>query len=311
MFKIYLSGMKKSLRRNKLFKTHRGISPIIATLLILGLVTTGVVIGLFQILPFIERSRIESGLTATQTGLIELDNTIHELIIGGGGFKNVEIDKPLGILSLLPGEDTYFFRGLNTVNGSPLFNQASFFNDSNGIIEFETPADYDIIPVGEFKFLSGPSPYTSRDEVVFLDQTSQTISEYSSMNIINMTRSPASIQIDYFYRPKVVVSQTGLNIDIQIQFIKLKWSSGLDEAGFLAVENTNNQIGVRYSINPSNSIIFNGTLAPTDRISIDYQNTGADSDLPSNWNTIWNSANDASNLVIRLVTHEVELVEYV
>jgi hypothetical protein len=307
VFKIYLSGMKKSLRRNKLFKIHRGISPIIATLLILGLVTTGVVIGLFQILPFIERSRIESGLTATQTGLIELDNTIHELIIGGGGFKNVEIDKPLGIISLLPGEDIYFFSIVNTITPAVLYE----YNNSNGIIEFEAPADYDIIPVGEFKFLSGPDPYTSRDEVVFLDQTSQTSSEYSSMNIINMTRSPTSIQIDYFYRPKVVVSQSGLNIDIQIQFIKLKWSSGLDETDFLAVENTNNQIGVRYSINPSKSIIFNGTLAPTDRISIDYQNTGRSSDAPTNWNTIWNSANDASNLVVRLVTHEVELIEYV
>ena len=304
MIKKNLLGVKKLSRRNKFLKSRRGISPIIATLLILGLVTTGVVIGLFQILPFIERSSIESGLTSTQTGLIELDNTIHNMIIGGGGFRKVEIDKPLGILTLLPDEDYNFFDISNSTDS--LFS----YNTSVGKIHFETLSGYDIIPVGQFKYLSGPNPSTKRDQIALVDLTSQIVSDYSDMGILNMSRDSNSIVIDFFYRPKIVVSQNGPDIDIKIQIYKLVWES---EADFLAVENTKNQIGVRYSANSLTSILYNGPIAPNELISIDYQYSGYESQPSLNLKSLWNSIQDTSpgSISISLISHKIELVSYV
>jgi hypothetical protein len=304
VFKFNRIFVKNLSRRNRFFRSHRGISPIIATLLILGLVTTGVVIGLFQILPFIERSSIESGLTATQTGLIELDNTIHNLITEGGGFRKVEIDKPLGILTLLPEEDYNFFEISNTTD--ILFE----YNNSVGKIYFETISGYDIIPLGQFKYLSGPNPSTKRDQIAFVDLTKQIVSDYSDMSIINMTRVPDSIEIEFFYRPKIVVSQNGPDIDIKIQIYKLVWDGSVD---FLAVENTRNQIGVSYSSNSITSTIRNVTLSSNELISIDYQYTGAESQPSLNWQSLWTSVQDAApgNLLISVITHEIELVSFV
>ena len=300
-------GKRGILRKFKKNKSRRGISPIIATLLILGLVTTGVVIGLLQILPFIERSKIESGITSVQSGLIELDNAIHELINGGEGFKRVEIEKPLGLLSLIPDEDNYNFQIKNTTD--TLFSYSQII----GKIEFSSPSTYDIIPVGSSKYLNGPDPTSKRDEVVIIDQNNAGNSGFNSMNIINMTRDPGSINIDYFYRPKVIVSQTGANIDIQIQFIKLKSSSSLNESEFLAVENNRNQIGVRYSLNSLTSTIFNGVLTANEIISIEYQNTGPIEQINPNWQSLWNSdLNESSgNIVVKIIIFEIEIVSYV
>ena len=306
MFRIISLGKKGILRKFKNNKSQRGISPIIATLLILGLVTTGVVIGLLQILPFVERSRIESGITSTQSGLLELDNAIHELINSGEGFKKVEIDKPLGLLSLVPDRDNYNFQ-ISTNNGLYAHSQII------GKIEFNSPSTYDIIPVGSVKYLNGPDPTSSRDEVVIIDQNEGTSSGYTSMNIINMTRVSGSINIDYFYRPKVIVSQTGPDIDIQIQFIKLKNPSSLNESEFLAVENNKNQIGVRYSLNSLSSTIFNGILDANEIISVEYQNTGSIAQINPNWQSLWSSNLNGSpgNLVMKIVTFEIEIISYV
>ena len=87
----------KKFNRSK----FRGVTPIIATVLILALVIAGVVIAFVQILPYIEQSRVETGSAAVQSSLINFDNTIWDMI--GDSSKIPSIYHEIGMRYIHPG----------------------------------------------------------------------------------------------------------------------------------------------------------------------------------------------------------------
>ncbi|HKZ42413.1 MAG TPA: hypothetical protein VJ044_15735, partial [Candidatus Hodarchaeales archaeon] len=106
------------LRRRLLRSIRRGVSPVIATIMLIGLMTIGTLIGFFQVIPFVEQAKVESGIGSVQTSFINLDSSIFDLILNGEGKRTVSFNQPSGLLEFAPGQNNYHFQ-LTTL-GSPL-----------------------------------------------------------------------------------------------------------------------------------------------------------------------------------------------
>ena len=301
MVKLNIKILSHKMKRFR--RKRRAISPIIATLFIIGLVTTGLVIGIFQIIPFIERSRIESGLTAVETGMISVDSAITNLILSGGGTELVNFDKPLGILSLLPDQDNFHYRF--SVGGAPVYSNTTTL----GKLQLSTPINYDIIPVNSYKHLNGPNPTAPRSDYVLVDQTNNQGSEFNDITTLNMTRDSSSLFINLYYRPKIVVSQVGPDVFVQIIQVKLKHSTDITEPIKLAVENNQHQLQISYQPSLTLTTTLTNAIAAGETVQIEYQNTGLLPQPGSSWSSIWTSSSNpsAGTFTLEMITHLVEI----
>jgi len=65
-------------------KKNRGVSPVLATIIIFGLIITGVMVTFIQVVPYIEQAQSEQTISSVKNGFVDLDNTIKSLISESG-----------------------------------------------------------------------------------------------------------------------------------------------------------------------------------------------------------------------------------
>ncbi|MHA1237093.1 MAG: hypothetical protein ACTSQ9_05475 [Candidatus Hodarchaeales archaeon] len=63
---------------NRWGKKKRGVSPVLATVIIFGLIITGVMVTFIQVIPYIEQAQSEQTISSVRNSFIELDNTLED-----------------------------------------------------------------------------------------------------------------------------------------------------------------------------------------------------------------------------------------
>lgn len=210
--------MVRSLNKRRL---SRGITPIIATVLILALVVAGVVIGFVQIMPYIERSKVETDAASIQSSLIKIDNVIWDMISDSAGSylpdsvpsRQLQITIPIGSLSTLSTRNNVTFQPIYyTPSNSTLpatFNRtlSTFSTGTYGVLSHTFSSNYVLLPENTLEYLTGSNPYQRRSAVSVSDLTSSISDDQSATNI-SLYRIGTTHYMDLSYRPKIFISQT-------------------------------------------------------------------------------------------------------
>ena len=242
MENLFLKFINKFTKFSKVKKrVQRGITPIIATIMILALVVAGVVIGFDQIMPYIERSKVETDTASIQASLISVDNSIWSMISDSAGSyiadsypsRRMQLTVDIGSLSVYQTSNNVTFEpflcsGNCTPDAIPLadFNNSfnSFSTDTYGIFSHIFSTSNVLLPDNTLEYLTGSNPYQRRDPVSYVSLTSSVTDEQSVSNI-SMYRNGYTHYIDLSYRPKIFVTQTIINnnptYNINIFLIKI------------------------------------------------------------------------------------------
>jgi hypothetical protein len=181
------------LKINKIFSKRRGVSPVLATVIIFGLIITGVMITYVQVVPYIQQAQSEEAITTTSNSFLELDTTIKSLISESGapgGFRTVLFNKPAGRIEYDPDRYLYGLKLLDQDENLVFNILEEITNDSTGALAigaldwiYNSPRA--VIPRGTTKYLTGPDPYKYRDPI-FLTGT---FSSTDYQDLTNLTLS--------------------------------------------------------------------------------------------------------------------------
>jgi len=225
---------------------YKGLTPIIATLMILGLVIAGVVIGFVQIVPYIEQSRVETGSASVQSSLIRLDNFIWDMIGDSSGYyfpdsvpsRKLQMSLPIGVLKNDPTLNEVIYEPIYCPSGAcPGFNPVGpeYVNNSYGALRHSFSSNYALLPENSIEYLTGSNPFQRRDMVAYSSLTTSVTEELSSTNL-TLYRDNFDHFVELSYRPKVFVTQSIVNglptYNVGVFFIKLNVSSN-----FIGVSN--------------------------------------------------------------------------
>ena len=157
-------------------KTCRGVSPVLATVMIFALIITGVMITFVQVIPYIEQAQSEQVIASARNSYLELDTTIKSLLSESGtpgGFRTVLFTKPAGTVYY---EDRYYISlRLLDHDGALVHNilkgiAPPYGEQEIGVLDWVYNSPRSILPRGTTKYLTGPNPYKIR-EPVFLTGT--------------------------------------------------------------------------------------------------------------------------------------------
>ncbi|MFW9906787.1 MAG: hypothetical protein ACFFFH_20955 [Candidatus Thorarchaeota archaeon] len=185
------------LKINKIYSKKRGVSPVLATVIIFGLIITGVMITYVQVVPYIQQAQSEEAITTTSNSFLELDTAIKSLISESGtpgGFRTVIFNKPAGRIEYDPFRYYYRLRLLDQ-NENLVYNILEEIADEKesgsngflpiGVLDWIYNSPQAVIPRGTTKYLTGPDPYKIRDPVFLTGAFSST--DY--LDLTNLTLS--------------------------------------------------------------------------------------------------------------------------
>lgn len=191
MNKAIITNLK--LKTNPIFRTTRGVSPVLATVIIFGLIITGVMITFVQVVPYIEQAQSEEAIATTSNSFLELDTTIKSLISESGapgGFRTVLFNKPAGRVEFDPARYSYRLRLLDQ-DENLVYNLFEDLTDditgflTIGVLDWTYNSPRAVIPRGTTKYLTGPDPYKIRDPIF----VSGTFSSTDYLDLTNLTLS--------------------------------------------------------------------------------------------------------------------------
>ena len=221
--------------RNIYKKSRRGVTPIIATILILAMVIAGVVIGFTQIVPYIERSKVETDASTIQSTLIKIDNIVWDMISDSAGSyipdsvpsRKLLITVPIGSLEPITTQNsvTYFTSCSSCTNPG----QYSASNTTTlGAFSHTFSSNYVLLPDNTLLYLTGSDPYQRRNTISYNSISSSLVEDQSATNI-SLYRIGYDHYVDLSYRPKIIVSQSiqnnQLNYNINLFLVKLTGST--------------------------------------------------------------------------------------
>ena len=155
--------LQKEQRRNKSSKNRkRGVSPVLATVIIFGLIITGVMVTFIQVVPYIEQAQSEQIISSISNTFKDLDETIKTLISESGnpgGFRTILITKPAGTIDFDP--ERYFISlYLEDQVENPVYTIIDF--EEMGVLDWVYKSPRSVIPRGTMKYLTGPDQYKLR-----------------------------------------------------------------------------------------------------------------------------------------------------
>ncbi|UCE13154.1 MAG: hypothetical protein JSV04_13310 [Candidatus Heimdallarchaeota archaeon] len=136
-----------------------------ATVIIFGLIITGVMITYIQVLPYIEHAQSEEAIAITSNSFLELDTTIKSLLSESGspgGFRTVLITKPAGKIDYIS-DSSHFSLRLFDQDDKLVYNIIE--NQGIGVLDWAYNSPQSILPRGTTRYLTGPDPYKIRDPV--------------------------------------------------------------------------------------------------------------------------------------------------
>jgi flagellin-like protein len=235
--------LKMIVHLKKRLSERRGVSPVLATIIIFAIIISGIMIAVVQVFPEIERMRARSTIESVESGFLELDAAIMELV-GEGSYgtgagtsvasRTVSIHTPQGSigfergalfnLQLLDESDSPIVL-LNTTNPAGPTTTSIFLNEPLGALDYQIDSTHKFLSAGKMRYLTGASPDTRRDHVMVSGVLSG--SETSDLSPTNLTLSrdqEGGLQhIQLNYRVRVVVSyQTGANPTLRFDIVVIK-----------------------------------------------------------------------------------------
>lgn len=264
--------LKKSLFTSK----HRAVTPIIATILILALVVSGVVIGFVQIIPYIEQSQVETGSASVQSSLIKIDNVFWDMIGDSAGnyfpdslpSRKLQVTLPIGSLENIPNENNISYEPMHCpLSVCPASFTAGVVNNSYGALKHKFSSTYVLIPADTIEYLTGADPFQRRDMVAYSSLTSSTSEDQSATNL-TLSRDNIDHYVELSYRPKIFVTQSIENgvptYNVGIFFIKLTVASA-----FIGTTN----VFIKLTKTTINENILNGTSGDSFQVLFQIGNT--------------------------------------
>lgn len=148
-----------------LVKKRLGISPVLATVMIFGLILAGVMLTFIQVVPYIERAQSEENISSVRNSFINLDTTIRSLISESGspgGFRTVLFTKPAGRIMF---ENDRYLISLKLQDQDENEVYSILESESVGLLDWVYNSPASILPRGTSKYLTGTDPYKIRDPV--------------------------------------------------------------------------------------------------------------------------------------------------
>jgi hypothetical protein len=290
---------------NRWEKKKRGVSPVLATVIIFGLIITGVMVTFIQVIPYIEQAQSEQTISSVRNSFIELDNTIKSLISESGnpgGFRTVLFTKPAGTLDFDP-EKFIISLSLNNQDGNSEYN---FLQEQEiGILDWTYNSPRAVLPKGTSKYLTGPEPYKTRDQTILTGMFSTTeYKELTNLSLSHQTDRKHHITLNYRMAVYLTVeTQPVPEIRFQIFLISLS-------TDFTSIHSQYKQISVHVSQNISTpyTLPLDPSVSRLDLVLDNIYVSGTESTL------LWSTESisglnqvDYFNIVVQLLKYEVNL----
>lgn len=293
-------NLLKQPKFNRWRKKNRGVSPVLATIIIFGLIITGVMVTFIQVVPYIEQAQSEQTISSVKNSFIDLDNTIKSLISESGdpgGFRTVLFTKPAGTLDFNPNEFTISL-SLYDQDSNSVYD---FFDEQEiGILDWVYSSPRAVLPRGTSKYLTGPDPYKNRDQTVLTGMFGNT--EYKELTNLTLShQSDRKHHIALNYRIAVYLTlETQPVPEIRFQIFLVSLS-----ADFTSIHSQYKQLSVHISQNISTpyTLTLDSTVSRLD-LNLD---TGTTSTLWSTGSINGLSQVNYFNIVVQLLKYEVNL----
>ena len=293
-------NLLKQPKFNRWRKKTRGVSPVLATIIIFGLIITGVMVTFIQVVPYIEQAQSEQTISSVKNSFIDLDNTLKSLISESGdpgGFRTVLFTKPAGTLDFTPNQFTISL-SLNDQDSNSVYD---FFDEQEiGILDWVYSSPRAVLPRGTSKYLTGPDPYKNRDQTVLTGMFSNT--EYKELTNLTLShQSDRKHHITLNYRMAVYLTlETQPVPEIRFQIFLVSLS-----ADFTSIHSQYKQLSVHISQNISTpyTLPLDSTVSRLD-LNLD---TGTTSTLWSTGSINGLSQVNYFNIVVQLLKYEVNL----
>ncbi|MFX0084193.1 MAG: hypothetical protein ACFFAU_00865 [Candidatus Hodarchaeota archaeon] len=161
-----LSFHRIKTKYNGLFtKKRQAVSPVLATVIIFGLIITGVMLTFIQVVPYIEKAQSEETISSVQNSFLDLDWTIRSLMSESGGlgaFRTVLITAPAGRITF---KEEYHHISLKMVDQEENELYSIMESQGIGVLDWIYNSPQSILPRGTTMYLTGADPYKVRDPV--------------------------------------------------------------------------------------------------------------------------------------------------
>lgn len=267
-----------------------------------------------QIVPFIDRAQTEESVTAVRNSFLELDTAIKSLISESGapgGFSTIVMQVPSGRVEYTP-EASHIKLRLVDRNEQLVYD---IFRDIDplagilniGILDWVYNSPYSILPRGSFKYMTGPNPFETRDQVYITGPFSTS----SWSDITNLTLSHQNDRRHHLtlnYRIAIHLSiETSPSPEIRFQIFLV-----LISGNFGTIRTDFKQISVHLRQNATSPVIVPDTanLAQLDLVWEKIQGSGGTGINNTLWSTssIQGFTNLASfDVVVQTLIYHVSL----
>jgi len=227
----------------KLYRNRRrGVSPILATVIIFGLIITGVMVTFVQVVPYIEQAQSEEAISTVKNSYLDLDKVIKDLISESGepgGYRTVLIRKTAGKIVYDPAK-YHFALKLIDQDSNIVYNFTSLQDGQKiGVLDWIYNSPRNIVPRGTSQYFNGPNPYEKRNPIFLSGAFAST--DYQDMTNLTLShQNDRKHHVTLNYRISVHLSINTFpepEIKFQIFFI-------LINADFSAIHSTSTLLKV-------------------------------------------------------------------
>jgi hypothetical protein len=309
--KHIITQLKLKLRN--IFSKKRGVSPVLATVIIFGLIITGVMITYVQVVPYIQQAQSEEAITTTSNSFLELDTAIKSLISESGapgGFRTVLFNKPAGRIEYDPERYLYGLRLLDQ-DENLVFNILEEISDdttggaiSIGVLDWIYNSPRAVIPRGTTKYLTGPDPYKFRDPIFLTGTFSST--EYldlTNLSLSHLDDRRHHVTLNYRISIYLTIStQPDPEIRFEVFLIRLS-------ADFETIRSQYQDITIHSynSYSTPHTLPENASIGAIELVWDNYQSSGTTTTSLWSTQTIQGLDLEYFNIVVQTLVYEVGL----
>ena len=284
----------------------RGVSPVLATVMIFALIITGVMITFIQVVPYIEQAQSEEAIATVRNSFLELDSTIKALLSESGapgGFRTVLFNKPAGRVDYNPNYYHFSLRLLDQ-DRHPVYNIFEEIAQDGikeiGVLDWVYNSPRSVLPRGTTKYLTGPDPYKTRAPV-FLKGTfaSTDYQDLTNLTLSHLEDRRHHITLNYRISIYLTIS-TKPEPEIRFEIFLISLSADFDtiHSQFEQITiNSRNKFSTPYTL-PEN-----GSIGVLELVWDNFQQSGTTT------TSIW-STQTIQGLNVRHFNIKVQICEY-
>ncbi|MFX0049860.1 MAG: hypothetical protein ACFFAJ_01610 [Candidatus Hodarchaeota archaeon] len=256
MIKHKIIKLKLNIAGTLIRKRH-GVSPILATVIIFGLIIVGVMVTFVQIVPYIEQAKSEEAVSTVSNSFIKIDTAIKSLLSESGtpgGLRTIFITKPSGKIDYDP---THHYISLRLLDQDRNSVHTIIDQQAISVLDWVYNCPRAIVPRGTTKYLTGPNPYEIREPVFLTGPFSST----SFQDLTNLTltneKTDRNHHIRLNYRVSIYVTiETQPEPEIRFQVFLILLS-----ADFETLHSQYKQLTIRSQQNFSTPITLEQNVA--------------------------------------------------